>query len=307
MKRFNIIERILFIVIATSLLVVSGNIHVFAQPGPSVTLSCDVLPFQDFADPIDTGGGNYINNAQTRLSKTRISFSLPVMFSEGRTVLINEFSYQLIDFEYRNFSIPISRLHAASYTMMLHHQLSEKWSMLALGTPSMASDLKADISEDDFNFQAAIVFIRRFSERLSVGLGAAYTTQFGSADPLPVLAFDWNNGKNLMVKAILPASLEFWYRSSSRLDLGLLVSGDGNNFHGDPDVYDVANPEMRYTMLTIGPAAKISLSKKLKLKLEAGLIGLHRFEWYGDGIEVGTYDLEPSQYVRFGLTFGNEQ
>ena len=187
---------------------------------------------------------------------------------------------------------------------MLQHKLSPKWSVWALGTPSLASDLEAEVSKDDFNFQAAAIFIRHFSERFSLGVGAAYSTQFGSAVPMPVLAFDWNNGKNLMAKAILPVSFEFWYRPSQRVDIGLLLSGDGNNFHGDPAIYEVDDPELRYTMLTFGPAAKVKLSKKLFLNLEAGLMGLHRFEFYDGDDEDASYDLKPSQYVRFGLQFG---
>lgn len=144
----------------------------------------------------------------------------------------------------------------------------------------MASDLKADISEDDFNFQAAAIAIRHYSERFSLGLGVAYSTQFGDAAPLPVLAFDWNNGKNLQFKAILPVSLEFWCRHSERLDVGLVTAGDGNNFHGDPDIYGVENPNLRYTMLTLGPVARINVTSWVQLHLEAGLIGLHRFEFF---------------------------
>lgn len=285
-------------------LIITSSTLVQAQPGPSGSISFDVLPYQDFDDPIEMDDGTIIDNAQVKLSKTRAIFTYPIVFSEGRTVLANDFSYQLIEFEYRNFANPLERLHSASYTLMLQHKLSPKWSVWALGTPSLASDLEAEVSKDDFNFQAAAIFIRHFSERFSLGVGAAYSTQFGSAVPMPVLAFDWNNGKNLMAKAILPVSFEFWYRPSQRVDIGLLLSGDGNNFHGDPAIYEVDDPELRYTMLTFGPAAKVKLSKKLFLNLEAGLMGLHRFEFYDGDDEDASYDLKPSQYVRFGLQFG---
>jgi len=294
----------LFLVVAICTLILNVTMVAKAQPGPSVSVSSDILPYQDFDEPIVLDDSTSTDNAQVQLSKIRATFSYPIVFSEGRTVLVNELSYQLIEFKFRELESPLERLHSASYTLMLQHGLSEKWSLWALGTPSLASDLEAEVSEDDFNFQTAVIFIRHFSERFSLGFGAAYSTQFGSAVPLPVLAFDWNNGKNLMAKAILPVSLEFWYRPGQRVDLGLLVSGDGNNFHGDQAIYDVTNPELRYTMLTLGPAAKISLARKLYLNLEAGLIGLHRFEFYDGDEEVDSFDLKPSQYVRIGLLYG---
>ena len=82
------------------------------------------------------------------------------------------------------------------------------------------------------------------------------------------------------------------------------MSGDGNNFRGDPAIYEVANPELRYTMLTFGPAAKIALANKLFLKLEAGFIGFHRFEFYDGDVKDATFDLKPSEYARVGIQIG---
>lgn len=282
-------------------LTIFGSSLSLAQGGPTISVSYDILPYQDFKDPLFLDDGSEIKDPQVKLSKLRAELAYPFVFSQGRTILINDFVYQLIEFEYKNWEYPLKRLHSGSYTLMLQHRLSLGWSVWALGTPSIASDLGAEVSRDDFNFQAAAIFIRHFSERFSLGFGAAYSTQFGSAVPLPVLAFDWNNGRNMMVRGILPASFEFWYRPDARFDLGLVVSGDGNNFHGDPAIYQVTNPELRYTMLTVGPAVKVNLSKLIHLRAEAGLIGLHRFEFYDGDNESGSYDLEPSQYLRFGL------
>ena len=107
-----------------------------------------------------------------------------------------------------------------------------------------------------------------------------------------------------MAKGIIPVSLEFWYRSNPSVDLGLVISGDGNNFRGDPEIYQVTNPELRYTMLTIGPAAKLRMSKNVVLNIEAGIIGLHRFEFYDGDDEINSYDLKPSHYARIGFIFG---
>jgi len=303
MKDCNIIKTVL-ILFLTLTVINSGNSKLQAQPGPTFSVSYDILPYQDFDKPIILEDSSSINNAQVKISTVRANFSYPIVFSESKTILVNEFSYQLIEFEYRNLSNPINRLHSGSYTLMLQQRVSEKWSLWVLATPSIASDLKAEVSKDDFNFQAAMISIRHFSERFSLGFGAAYSTQFGSKIPLPVIAFDWNNGENLIAKAILPVSLEFWYRSNSHLDVGIVVSGDGNNFHGDPEIYKVTNPELRYTMLTIGPAAKLKVSNKLVLNFETGLIGLHRFEFYDNDNEINSYDLKPRQYVRIGFSFG---
>lgn len=290
------------------LTVISGTAILRAQPGPAFSVSYDFLPYQEFKESIvesvDGNDTTFFNNPQAQLQKLKASLTYPIVFSKGRTVLVNDFSYQLIHFNYRRIETPLKRLHAASYTLMLQHRLSQKWSIWALATPSLASDLEAEVSENDFNMQAAAIFIRHFSERLSIGLGAAYSTQFGSAIPIPVLALDWNNGKNMMARAIVPVSLEFWYRPNPRLDLGLVLSGDGNNFRGDSEIYQVTDPELRYTMMTIGPAAKITLFNGVKVQIEGGVIGLHRFEFFDGDDEHASYDLKPSHYLRVGLQYG---
>jgi hypothetical protein len=295
-----------FVIALVCALTILGISPSFAQGGPTLNVSYDILPNQDFKDPIISENGSEVNDPQVKLSKLRAELTYPIVFSKGRTVLINDFVYQLIEFEFKYMEYPLERLHSGSYTLMLQHRLSRGWSIWALGTPSIASDLGAEVSRDDFNMQAAAIIIHHFSERFAVGFGAAYSTQFGSAIPMPVLAFDWNNGRNMMVHGIIPASFEFWYRPNPRFDLGLVVSGDGNNFHGDPAVYQVTNPELRYTMLTVGPAVKVNLSKFMRLRAEAGLIGLHRFEFYDGNDESGSYDLNPSQYLRIGLEIGGQ-
>ncbi len=300
-------KSVIFAAVAC-LSVATATQEALSQSGPSVSVSYDLLPFQDFDDPvIDSIVGTdttFFDAPQVQLRKLRASLSYPIVLTKDRTVLVNDLSYQLIEFEYRELTYPLKRLHSASYTLMLQHRLAQKWSVWALATPSMASDLKAEISEKDFNFQAALIAIRHFSERFSLGFGAAYTTQFGSGEVVPILAFDWNNGKNLMAKAILPASFEFWYRPTAKVDLGLVLSGDGNNFRGDPEIYQVADPELRYTMLTFGPAVRLALGKFLRLHLEGGVIGLHRFEFFDGDDEGYSHELKPSEYARIGLMFG---
>ena len=158
-------------------LIIGGTLEINAEAEPSFSVTYDILPYQDFDEPIiDTVAGKdttFFSHPQVQLRKLRGSLSLPSVLWNGRTVLINDFSYQLIEFKYRELDFPLERLQSASYTLMLQHRLSQRWSVWALGTPTLASDLQAEISQNDFNFQAAAIFIRHFSERFSLGFGAA--------------------------------------------------------------------------------------------------------------------------------------
>lgn len=148
------------------------------------------------------------------------------------------------------------------------------------------------------------MFIRHFSERFSLGLGVAYSTEFGEALPLPVLAFELNNGSNLRASGIVPMNLAFWYQPSQRVVLGLQMRVEGNEYHGDPEIYGVDDPRARYSVLTIGPSVSVHLSKWARLNVEGGIIGLHRFEFFDGDNKVASYDLGPTHFIRAGLQFG---
>lgn len=289
-----------------SVLIIAANPPVQAQPGPTVSISYDFLPYQGIDEPIEMQDGSMVDDAEVKLSKFRTAFTYPVIFSQGTTILLNEISYQQIRFDYRNTTSLLERLHSVGYTLTMLHHMSEKWSILAMGKASLASDFEVDISIDDFSFQTAVALNRHFCQRFSIGLGAAYSAQFGSAVPMPLLILDWNNGAKWSAKAILPSSLEFWYSHSQRIDLGLLVTGDGDNFRFDPGSYRDTSPEpeLRYTMMTVGLATKLAISKRICLNIETGIISLHRFEFYSGDEEIVSNDLVPSQYVRLGLQAG---
>jgi hypothetical protein len=297
MSHFGVIGLVAVI----STLFVAGR--AVSQAGVSFSARYDFLPYQTIDEPIEMEDGSFVDDAQVRLSRFRATLTYPVFFSQGRTILVNEISYQQIKFDYRKTTSLLNRLHSAGYSLMLYHQISEKWSVLAMGTSSLASDLKSDISGEDFSFQVASVLNRHFGQRFAFGLGVAYSTQFGSAVPMPLLSLDWNNGAKWSAKVLVPASLEVWYHHSQRLGLGLLLTGDGDNYRFDPGKYREVSPEpeLRYTMMTIGVAGRVTLSKRICLNAESGVIGLHRFEFYSGDKEVVSNDLTPSHYVRLGL------
>ena len=131
-------------------------------------MTYDVFPYQHFADPkIDGQPAAELTDSQIRSNAVTVRASFPWVFSEGRTVLINEIFYQRREFSYKSFpdgDPAINDIHDVNYTLMLQHDLSQRWTMLTIVTPGLASDFEADLSRDDFTFEVAAIFIRQFSE-----------------------------------------------------------------------------------------------------------------------------------------------
>jgi hypothetical protein len=284
MKKIAPTTTIILVFITLNLFLLISTDRIYAQPKPSFSVSYDYSPAQKFDKP--TMASSELGTDSVSLADAEVevkTLSWPDGIGDTNP----------------------DQLHSLRYTLILRQVLSERWYMLALVTPGLASDLKADnITRDDFTFEAAAVFVRKFNDRWSLGFGAAVSNQFGEPIPLPVVAFEWNNGGKLRANGILPSSMEFWYLPSQRVELGLVVGGEGNRYHGDPEIHGVDNPQLRYSRVNFGPSAKIHLSKQVHLKIDGGIIGFHRSEFYDDDNKVAEYDLKPTGFIKVGITFG---
>ncbi len=267
-----------------------------------ISLTFDALPYQNFSDPISG-----LEPSEVYSNATKIDISYPFVLRPEQTVLQVGLSWERRAFEYRRFPEEdpnINSIHDAQLTLMITHTLSEKWSLLGFVIPGVASDLKGDLTGEDFNFQAVFAAIRKVGPRFSYGIGLAYSSQFGEPIPLPVLMFDMNNGKKLSWLTILPISSEFWYAHSMRVHLGILLEVQGNQFQGDPNRYDVDDPQLIHSIVTMGPSARFAFLNGLFLQVDSGVVALHRFEFYDGDTEAASFNLKPSAYLRMTLSFG---
>lgn len=276
--------------------------------GPSFSASYDFYPYSNLKEP---DPGTFQDELQIRVATIKIKAAYPNLVSQ-RTFLMHEILYDRFDMDYVNWDEiqggrEIPHGHAVKYNLMIMHTFSDKWSLLAFITPGLASDFAAKLSKDDFTIETAIVFIYKFSPKFSLGAGLAYSRQLGEPLPLPVLALDWNNGTNMRARAILPANLEVWYMMSPRFELGLVLNGDGNEYHGDPGRYGGDNPKMKYSVFTMGPSLKYRLNESWSILIDGGYTFQRRFEFtneFGSTEVEEILDLENAAYVRIGFQLG---
>ena len=267
-----------------------------------ISLSFDALPYQKFSDP-----GSGLERSEIFSNATKIDISYPFVLRPEKTVLQVGLSWEWRQFEYRRFpdgDPDINGIHDGQLTLMMTHILSEKWSLLGIAIPGLASDLKGSLTSDDFNFQVVLAAIRKAGPRFSYGFGVVYSTHFGEPVPLPVLMIDVNNGKKLSWLTILPISSALWYAHSNRFLLGILLEVQGNQYQGDPTRYDVDDPELIYSIVTVGPSARFAFQGGIFLQIDSGVVALHRFEFYDGNTEAASYNLKPSAYLRMTLGFG---
>ncbi len=301
MYKESLTARWLSVSCALSIFLLAGS-SVEAQQVFGISYGYDYLPYALLADPVSEAP-----DMEIQMVTRSFGASFPLMFGDGKIMLLNQFNYRKTEFSYKNFPVPGTPVEQAqyySYTAFMIYTLNEKWQLLAVGTPGFASDFEADISGEDFTFSVVLGLIRTKSDRFSWGFGLAYSRDFGEPFPFPFLYYDWNNGARLKSSGIVPVDLNLTYQLNPMIDLGLALKVGGNRYQGNPDKYGVDDPEMAYSEGTFGPNAMIHFAPWAHLRIEPGFAFFRRFEFFDGTDLVQSYDTKGISYVRMLLVLG---
>lgn len=277
-----------------------------AQAQSGISAEVEAFPHSSLADP----GAPGEEELEIQIEHLRFSLGAPALvFGEGRTSLQSSFAYNRLRFDYRNWDgdegdTQIDEVHGLEYTATVMHALGERWSGLLMITPGLYSDFEGDLTGDDFNVSGAVAAIKRHSETLSYGFGAAYTLRFGEPFPVPLVAVNWTPSRRTRLDLLLPAYAEFWYAPRSWVEFGLAARASGGQYHGDPDSFDPDNPQLLYSSATAGPSVVFHLGEIVHLRVDAGTTLFRRFDFNDGDDELRSIDLENSGFVRLGLTVG---
>ncbi len=276
-------------------------------PRPSLEIYFDYLPYQSLTEP---EAGTFLEDLEIRVNRLDIRADYPFTLTPRRTYLMAGVGYQLKTFDLRNWDEDVAgdaafdEFHTVQVSLMLQHILNQKWSLWGFASPGIASDFEGAMEIEDFTFSVGLAFIRMFSPSFQMGFGAFYSSDFGHPLPLPAISLFWNNGGNMRAEFIVPVNLELWYSQSNKLEFGLLMKIEGNQFQGDPEKYGYEDPNLRYTDLLIGPAVNFDITPTVQLNLYGGYTFARAFDLYDEDEKITSYDLSNTVFLRAGLKFG---
>ncbi|MEE9572575.1 MAG: DUF6268 family outer membrane beta-barrel protein [Candidatus Neomarinimicrobiota bacterium] len=274
----------------------------YAQEMFGLSSGYEIFPYVELAEPIEGAP-----DLEIQASSIYLGAAFPLILKEGKIIVMNQLNYKRTDFNYRNLpdsDDEITQLHSIEYTMFMIDSLSEKWKMVAVVTPGIASDLESDFSSDDITISAVFGYIKTMNKNFDLGFGLAYMPDFGEPLPMPFVYVDWDINPQLNVNGILPSDLTLLYKFNPKIDLGLSLMIDGNRYHGDPDKFDVESPFLQYSEGTISPMVNIHLSKLIHLNVEGGYAFYRNFAFFDDDDEVQSLDLKRTGYLRARLVLG---
>lgn len=297
----HIIQKFVLSILVCSLIIINNPLT--AQEVVGLSFGYEHFPYIKLADPSTQTQDLEI---QTNTWNTGLSF--PLVFSKGKILILNNINYRRVNFSYRNFpagGTEIDQAQSIEYTAFMIDSLSDKWKMVAVLVPGIASDFESSLSSDDFTLQAIFGFIRTYSKNFDLGFGLAYIRDFGPPLPLPFIYIDWKINENLNAKGIVPTDMALTYKLNPRIDLGISLKIIGNRYHGNPNKFtNVSNPQMEYSEGTLSPFTQIHLTKWLHLSIEGGYAVYRNFEFLDGDDSVQSLDLEPAGYIRTRIVLG---
>ncbi len=244
---------------------------------------------------------------EIQTSSWNLGFAYPWELADGQILVLSKLAYKRLEFGYKDLPAGaggLTQAQSIQLSAFIVDSLTQQWSLVAAMTPGLASDFEGRITLDDLTLQALLGFIRRYGADVQIGFGLAYTRDFGLPKPLPFLYLAWKIAPQLSLSGIVPVNLALRYSLHPILDLGMAMRVRGDRYHGNPGKYGVKNPQLEYSEATLSPSARIHFSQWAHLDVEAGFAFYRHFEFLDGDSTAGSYDLDPSGYLRVEFVLG---
>ncbi|MFH1071603.1 MAG: DUF6268 family outer membrane beta-barrel protein [Candidatus Glassbacteria bacterium] len=278
-----------------------------AQAFSPFAFSYEVLPYENLINP---PGGTFLEVAKIQAQKLQASLTFPLKFAREEGLFIGTgVVYERIDLDYEYWNqaavwpVRIGTLHSVGLPVSLRGRLGENWSLRGYVVPSLESDFESHISRNDFSVQGEFVVQRSYGRGLTLGIGGLYTRDLGRPFPLPAIAIEWRRGR-WSASGLLPVRSQINYDVMQELSFGGNFRISGSQYHGDPEIYGVAEPEIRYRDITLGGIVTLNAGGGSRLELESGLAFSRRSRLYDNGTLVSNLDLKDTMYTRIGIRLG---
>ena len=217
------------------------------------------------------------NNSDNQFSVQEFGafFNIPLVSKNKKTAIINGLRYAFVRINNENNPLvsieKFMNLQAIAYRLMIWHQLSDRWSVVAMFEPTLASDFKAQLSGDDLVIQSTAFMIKKFGTDFQLGSGLAYTTRFGNPLVIPIIPLKFKSGKHNL-NALLPLRLSYTYAIRSNLDIGVKAMTNGANFNVTGFSNDTTEiNKINYTRANLGPVIYFRPKKMITIELSGGV------------------------------------
>lgn len=170
--------------------------------------------------------------------KTSTKLSFPLIRGHKFSIF-NTLGLDIHDFNSENNELltntdEIDRFYNVGYSLFMNYKLSEKWSLNALLSPFVSSDLEDSFSFDALKFNGNIfaerIFFRKKGGYFQLGFGVGYMTLNGTTQVNPIVQLKSRLNEKWSFALGLPNTYLKWDFHKNH---SLKVMGDLNDFYAD--------------------------------------------------------------------------
>ncbi|MFH2055918.1 MAG: DUF6268 family outer membrane beta-barrel protein [bacterium] len=239
-------------------------------------------------------------------SLVELGLTMPIFFSEGRTMLAGGLAYRGWQFIYENYHrtdfLP-DALHELRYSISLERRPTAERSWRIELTPGIVSDFE-EINGDDFGIEGQLLYNWHSSETVW-GLGAAYLDVFGKSLPMPLLQFSRDGETSIDI--LLPLHFILSRELDDGVSLGLQSTITGGRFHlGEdfelPDKRSSLDGRVEYFLWQADGEIVWHPGAGLEFSLRGGVDLIRRFQINDvNGEGISSLDLKPGPYLGIEL------
>lgn len=237
--------------------------------------------------------------------------AIPHIFNKSKkTILIHSLGYSNLSVN-AEANIPSqtgeskSEYHTISYNLGLVQTLNPNWLLVVNFMPTLASDIKENLSGDDLLYQANALIIKNKKEKLSYGFGMSYTTRLGRQLFIPLGLLKYNTRK-LDLNFVLPNKLDLMFKTPKNIfSFGLKAGLNGGVFNNTTDFESISNSidKVGYRRLVIGPAITLRLKNTININLIGGMAIGRRLELVDINNDVIDRTPQAGPFFSIGLSF----
>lgn len=237
--------------------------------------------------------------------------AIPHIFKKSKkTILIHSLAYSNLSVNAEAKLLPQmgeskSEYHTISYNFGLVQTLNSNWLLVVNFIPTLASDIKENLSGDDLLYQANGLVIKTKNKKLMYGFGMSYTTRLGRQLFIPLGLMKYNTRK-LDFNLVLPNKLDFMFKTPKNiLSFGLKAGLNGGVFNNTTDFQSVSNviDKVGYRRLVIGPAITLRLRNTININLIGGMALGRRLELVDINNDVIDRTPQAGPFFSVGLSF----
>lgn len=183
--------------------------------------------------------------------------------------------------------------------------LNEKWSVIGILRPQLSSNFTSDITFDDFNPNAVLLFNYSNKPTYRVSFGASYLSN--SPIGIPILPFV-NYWQKLSEKAEMNLGIyesSYSYKAFNGTTITAFLGFEGFNYNISENL-TIANKtaeNINYVEVKSGLRLKQKLSKMINLNLSAGYTFSRNFDFVDDSQEeVLSFDMKNNISLSAGIS-----